>query len=860
MNFYDEVQVVTVNAAAESSRVSAYNMTSKRGQSEFHGMVYYKHFNSGLNSRLFFDTRKTPFIQHEWQAEAGGPIIKDKTFFYASWVAQKIPLGFFKRASVPTLKMRQGDFSQFARQIVDPLTGQPFEGNRIPASRISSVSAKAQELYYPQPNIGGENEFTNNFGWTHPFHYDFFKGDWPFIRVDHNFSTKNTLYARWIQRKTPYVLDSGLPEFIWTRLRDHRQMVISDTHLFANNVVNTFRLGWNSNYIIDGEEQAGTQPIFGDEAVAAIGLQGTNRGNYHAQGFPRMQITGVTTLSTTAGGIRNDDRDFSYEDSLTWAKGRHVWKFGGEFKTFQQFDGVIPFENYGDFNFNGSLTGIGYADFLLGLPFSSTRLDPFTNRYRTNKEFGVFIQDTFKLSQRLTLDYGLRWDYYALPTFEDGLQYNWDPQTGNVVVPEAALSRIHPLYPKAIPIVTGDVIPDADMSNFRPRFAVAYRLRDNLVMRGGYGSFTERIDYFARITTGSGPFQINETYSPNVITNGVPFFSFPNPFPSNLASASIPSQSVTGFPMKTDNGTIHQYNLSIEQEMKTVGFRISYIGSRSTGLNYNLNINKPQASNIPFAQSRRPYPQFINTTFARENGAAHYDSLQMQVLRRVGSFTFNAHWTWSNNMYNFGNLEDPYNVTNQWARNNVDRRHYAAISTLWEMPWGRGRPFLSSAPAVVDSLVGGWTLQTISYFATGGYFSPAFSGSDPSNTNTSGGLPDRIAEANLSGDERTKEQWFDPSAFVIPTAGRFGNSGVNTLVGQGINAHHLSLAKRFRLSERFMFTFTGALSNLFNHPHFNNPRNNISNPNPGKFESVVPDYNPEKQTNRRVMLKLRLEF
>src|SRR5213594_1573310 len=198
MNFFEEVQVVTVNASAESSRIAAYSMTSKRGQSQFHGTVYYKHFNSGLNSRLFFDTRKTPFIQHEWQAEAGGPIWKDKTFFYASWMQQRIPLGFFKLASVPTLKMRQGDFTQFARTIIDPQTGQPFPGNVIPASRINTVSAKAQELYYPTPNLGTGDTLTNNYGWTHPFHYDFYQGDWPFVRLDHNISAKNSIYARWI--------------------------------------------------------------------------------------------------------------------------------------------------------------------------------------------------------------------------------------------------------------------------------------------------------------------------------------------------------------------------------------------------------------------------------------------------------------------------------------------------------------------------------------------------------------------------------------------------------------------------------------------------------------------------------------
>ncbi|PYV29339.1 MAG: hypothetical protein DMG09_30270, partial [Acidobacteria bacterium] len=762
----------------------------------------------------------------------------------------------------------QGDFSQFSNKIIDPLTGQQFPGNVIPASRINAVSAKAQELYFPAPNLGTSDTLTNNYGWTHPFHYDFFQGDWPFVRIDHNLSAKNTIYARWIQRKTPYVLDSGLPTFIWTRLRDHRQTVISDTHLFSNNSVNTVRVGWNSNYIIDGDEQAGTKPIFGDEAVKALGLQGVNQGNYHAQGFPRMIIDGVTTLSTTAGGIRNDDRDFSYEDAFTWAKSRHVWKFGGEFKTFRQFSGVIDNATYGDFTFNGRITsngpntGIGYADFLLGVPFSAARLDPLTNRTQTNKELGLFIQDTFKLTPKLTLDYGLRWDYYALPTYEDGLQYLWDPKTGDVIVPQAAVQKIHPLYPKTITVVAGEVVPTPDERNFRPRIAAAYRLKENFVIRGGYGAFTERIDYFTRVQ-GGGPFQISENYNP-LQQAGQPLFVFPNPFPTSLASAAIPSQNITSYPLKTDNGTIHQYNLSVEREVKSIGIRVSYIGERAIGLNYNVpNINKPPASDIPFTTARRPYPQFVSIQYARDDGRQHYDSLQVQALRRVGSFTFNAHWTWANNLYNFANTEDPYNVTNQWARNQYDRRHYAAISALWQMPWGRGRKFLSSAPASVDHFIGGWTLQTISYLATGSYFSPAYTGPDTSNTNTTtDAFPDRIADGNLNGDARTKNRWFDPAAFKVPEPGHFGNSGAFVLVGQGINAHHLSLAKRFRLTERLGMTFTSSISDLFNHPHFQNPdaTRNISNPDPGKLTALIPDYNPEKQAGRHISMKLRIEW
>ena len=370
---------------------------------------------------------------------------------------------------------------------------------------------------------------------------------------------------------------------------------------------------------------------------------------------------------------------------------------------------------------------------------------------------------------------------------------------------------------------------------------------------------TERIDYFTRLLSG-GPFQIGETYTPNTIVNGQPQFAFPNPFPSGLGSAVIPSQSITGFPMQTDNGTIHQYNFSIEREVKDIGLRASYIGSRGMGLNYNVGINKPPASNIPFTAARRPYSQFVGTTVARSDGRSHYDSVQLQAQKRVGQFTFNAHWTWSNNLSNYFNTEDPYNVTNRWTREPLNRRQYVEFNTQWAMPFGRGKRFLTSAPAAVDRLLGGWTLQTISYFATGTYFSPGFSGSDPSNTNTVGGLPDRVADGNLPGDKRTKDLWFDPAAFRTPAPGRFGNSGANVLTAQGLNVHHLSIAKKFPITERFSATYTGAISNLFNHPHFNNPLSNISTPGTGRFTSVVADFNPEKQTSRHIMMKLRIEW
>ena len=161
--------------------------------------------------------------------------------------------------------------------------------------------------------------------------------------------------------------------------------------------------------------------------------------------------------------------------------------------------------------------------------------------------------------------------------------------------------------------------------------------------------------------------------------------------PSSLGAATVPSQSITAYPLQTDNGVIRQYSFTIEREFKDMALRVSYVGSRGSGLNYSLDINKPRASTIPFTASRRPMSQFNGTTVTRTDGQQHYDSMQLQAQRRMGAVTFNAHWTWLNNMNNYSVTQDPYNVTSNWARDATDRRHYVSLSSTWTVPVGKGR-------------------------------------------------------------------------------------------------------------------------------------------------------------------------
>ena len=225
----------------------------------------------------------------------------------------------------------------------------------------------------------------------------------------------------------------------------------------------------------------------------------------------------------------------------------------------------------------------------------------------------------------------------------------------------------------------------------------------------------------------------------NTVTNGVPLFAFPNPFPSSLTSARPPSQSVTGYPLNPDNGKIHQFNVTIEQQFHDIGFRLSYVGSRNVGMNYAISVNKPQPSLIPFTAARRPFPQIVNATYYRNDGEQKFNAMTFEVQRKTGQVTFDAHWTWSSNYDNTLNVENPYSAAILGAGS-----LHAAASCRVERGLAdsrRQRAAVSSSahPALVNGVLGGWQLYWIGYLETGHYFSPTFSGSDPSEYQHSGG-------------------------------------------------------------------------------------------------------------------------
>lgn len=876
MNDVAEVQVFESNAPAEYSRPVDFDLVYKGGTDKYHGDLYGFLQNSAFDARDFFEPNKTRIIYALFGVHMGGPIKKNKLFFYGGWDRIRTPSETPESLTVPSSSMRNGDFSQLLSEthpvvIKDPTTGLSFPNNVVPNDRLSSTALGVQNLFIPSPNRGGTSNLVNNYFYVFPAPPDLYVLDYFNTRIDYAISRKNSLFWRTQWRVNPYYLPdtaSPYPLLGYTRRRRHGQTVVSDTEILSPTVVNTARFGWNQDYVQDGTPTDGFTPLKGGDLISKLGLQGANSEGLNTAGGPFFNFSSITSIAPDIGGVDQDDNNYFIADGLTWAKGRHVIKFGGEERLFNDFStfglGGAPSSMYGSYTFDGTLTGYDYADFLLGLPHVSSRTNPIVNRSMSATEAGLFIEDTFKISSHLNLDYGLRWDYFGPAAFQDGKMYNWNPTTGNVIVPASQLSAVSPAYPSTINVSTGPVTINPYKRNLRPRLGFAYRFGEKTVIRGAYGQYTMPyntgpLEQYS-FAQGTGPFQIAENYN-NIISNGAPLFQFPNAFPSTGGNAVVAAQSVTGYPLNLHNGVVHEFNVTVERQIGGNGIRVTYLGTRSRSLPYNLNINLPQPSLLPFTPSRNPYPQFLSASFLEQNGESNYDALQVDATRKLGGLTYDVNWTYANNMTNFANLQNPYNP-NLWNHDDITSRHRLNLSASYELPVGRGRRFLPAAHGITQALLGGWKTTYIGFIATGTYFTPSFSGSDPSNTNIFGGLPNRICNGNYPSGMRTVNDWFNAACFTVPQPGTFGNSGVNILEGPGYNVHSVSLLKSWPLlNERMNVTFQAMAGDVFNNPTFLNPQANISAPGTvAHITSTVGVRDGESGENRRFQFVLTIRF
>jgi hypothetical protein len=880
MEAIQEVRVQGVNNAAEFGALGIYQMITKSGGNELHGSAYFNHRNSALNARNFFAPTKDSGRSHYFGGSFSGPIVLPKlydghnrTFFVLAYDGRYQPSSQTVVRTVPSPALRSGDFSGQGK-LVDPLNGQPFSDNQIPASRLNPVSQKFQEMFYPLPNFGPPDVLANNFRLLLPFEE---KESIVDGRVDHRLHDRNNLYVRYGYRDRPLTqsYDSLLPATgPYNQLRTFRTIVLSDTHVFSPRLINEFRFG----YMTENSVYRGTT-LQGADVIRDVGLLGLDNVP-DTTGMPSVSITGFATLAARSDNYRAYHTPVQqYTNNLTYIRGRHTFKGGIDVRRYRHDDDRVASGTFGRFQFQGGLSGQPYADFLLGLPQVAYDIprNPFSDRRQ--RDWFLFLQDDFKVTSRLTLNFGVRYEYQEPFHLVGNRFYNFDPASGQVVISSDARDKIDPLFNRSIPIVDALEVgfPDGgyrftDNNNFVPRLGFAYRLTsDNkTVVRGGYGIYVDNLQHGLMDSLAGGPFTPGSAKYVNAIKGGQPIWQFPNAFPPSLPGPSTSPPSLAAANPHMRNPDVQQWNLTVERELLGMGVRASYMGTKGTGLLYTRAINRPPASTIPFSQNRRPYPLYGDITL-RENGAnSIYHAGQLEVKRRFArGLSYNLAYTWENNIADVADggeggstIEDPFDRRRERARESYSLTHRFVGSFIWHVPVGRGRKYLSALPAVGNHILGGWELIGLAYLQSGEWFTPNFSGLDPTNTTTFGGRPDRLSDGNLPSGERMLDRWYDITAFATPSAGLYGNSARNILKGPPLRVFHMGIGKEFRLlnymGEGVKLHFEAAVQNLFNHPNFANPSATLGTASNGVISGLA---NRLEEPGPRLMeMRLRITF
>ena len=677
----------------------------------------------------------------------------------------------------------------------------------------------------------------------------------------------NNLYARVsYKRSEPRVLDSGLPAELTgyrVQTRMARQVAISDTWTITPRVINELKLGFARNY------NAARGTLLGQDLADLIGIQGLAAAP-GVENIPTVSIVGFHTVNQLNKQAPAENT-YQLVDQITHLRGRHTIKGGVEYRP-QQYNAIQPAQ-FGSYNFTAFATGYSYADFLLGLPNTSSRNYVRPSRYARFYFLTGFVQDDFKMTPTLTLSYGLRYDYNQPARDKRDTVFNIDPQGGRLVVPNQSIlqNAVNPLFPRQIPIVTAAAgfpersLRNSDRDNFQPRFGLAWRPfgGTKTVIRGGYGMFND--DFTADIFSPlyGDPFSVTESFV-NSTVNSTLLLTSQRPF---LDRGSTGNVDVTGLALNLRNAYAQQWNFTVEREIGAdTGLRLSYIGAKSTKLVYGRNVNQPPASAVAFNQNRRPFPLLRNMVL-RDNGGNHiYHALNAELERKwQRGLSYMIAWTWAKNLTDVDEtggveggttIEDAFDRARERGNSRYNPRHRLISTVVWELPAGRGKRFLSQAGAA-QAILGGGQVSGSFIAQTGEFLTPSFTGSDPSNTQTVAGVPDRLRDGNLPGN-RDIERWFDSTAFAVPPSGRFGNSGRGILTGPGRQVASAALFKSFPIGERMALRIQISSTNLFNRANFDAPNLSISAPNTvGRIRTI---QTRDLAGPRNTLIGARLDF
>jgi hypothetical protein len=875
-----DVQFRISNNSAEFGKVATVLMETRSGENRLHGSAFYSQANNALNARSFFAASRPPSVPtlHQAAASFGGPVYipkiydgHNKTFFFFAWEDTRFPSSAFNTASVPTAAFRNGDFSSLLAEniiVTDPTTGVPFAGNKIPASRISPIAQQVQTMFFRAPSSGGLDSYVNNWRGYVPrsSRFDRYSG-----RVDHVLSSKDNLSVRVQVRNDPFLqprLDNSQGTTGYNQYRRNINAYLSETHIFTPHLVNEIRAGFSR----DHADMSGLHN--GNQILSQLGILGV-RPNAKS-GTPEFDFDNFDSTYESADAFWTSQAT-EYLDNLTFAKGRHNLKMGVSLRRNNPNQTNNLDCDFGCFGFDGSMSGFDYADFLLGIPASSKRNFRAPTSYGRWSDLAAYAQDDFKVSPRLTLNLGLRWEGNQAATDKNGEIYSFNPATGGLVVPDQQSFRfISPLYPSSIPIQTASqagyprTLVNSHWMNFGPRVGFAWlpRAGGNFVVRGGYGVYYSPLiaaNVGDQIFQG-GPYGSSESFY-NELNNGVPTFQFPNPFGGE---ADLGGQNVESLRKDLRTPYLQQWNLTVEKELHGgIVARGTYRGFRGNQLVWSHDLNTPPASTSTALENNYfPYPNFFRAVINDNGGIQKLNAMDLSVERKFASgFTFQSQYTLAENKSDAGDdgernsTEDPYNRARDYANISYMPRHRWVTTALYDLPFGRGKRIGANWNRVLDGVAGGWTVSGVLMEQSGQFLNVQYSGADILHNRVRSGRPDCVPGVSFYPANQSISQFLNRGAFALPAAGTFGSCERNAVNGPGINSVNLSVQKVLKLREGATFRIIGQALDAFNHPIFNNPNTTITSGGFGRITSVNGSRNLLGASGARaIQIGARIDF
>ncbi len=845
-----ELKVQGVGNNAEFAGVADVTAVTRSGANQYHGAGFWYYQNADFDSQRFGTSAKEQKEVNLGGFNLNGPVWlpkiyngRNRTFFYADFEGRQYPRTLLTQNDVPTSAMRSGDFSKEKTTILDPTNGQPFAGNRIPDARISPIAKNLLQTFYPQANSGATDVF-------HTANYVTNKtADIPSslfgLRLDHIINSKQSVFARYSRREVNTTNPSDL--LIPGRLSNpvDTSFVASHNFTITPSLLNEFRLGFsssvNASNFADGFD--------GKKYTQSLGFNGLPTLPFN--GLPEINIDNVTGIGVDRVEGADTYRTFTVNNNTTWTKGRHTLKAGFTlfFNRSKTALGFFGADNFGTYEFkDGLFSGNGFANFLLGLPAGSAVSTVLSDNDGRSKEYHAYLQDTFRVTRKLTLEYGIRWQY--LPPFEDesGNIGNFDrsiPKTGAVIYPSSqqaagllapglllALNACPgtPNLPannlKGIPGVPCTPFKTAQQAglpeglrldykyNFYPRFGFAYRPFDDskTVIRGGFGVYNMPIRgaVFYSLT---GTAQTDVRSYVNVDQRGNPIFAWPN-IKTSGSGVSVSEGDYgtnyfgTGNGIDFKNPYIMQWSMTMERSIGfNTGLRFSYIGTKATQLPFAPNVNQSYYSTTPYSQQplqSRPFPYWYRIESRDTGGNSSYNAFQVEANRRFAQgLSFTTAYTLAKNLNDIGGsnptgfgsetgngrIMDSLNRAGSRGNDYATRRHRFISTFLYDLPFGRGKKFGGSMNRMTDLVAGGWQISGIFLGQSGPFLTPTQGGSaDPSGTGSGQyrtQRPDRIG--NGAAANPTVGQWFDASAFVCAGQQNFTNKYSCTVGAGGSN-------------------------------------------------------------------------